>query len=65
MAVVFAPFRRMYSHKREFQQYLDDKRLRDAEIAQFGIADDDYHADGVHRQQLDPFGRRAASRPHF
>lgn len=35
-----------------------DKRLRDAEIAQNGIEDSDYHADGVHRYQPDPYGKR-------
>ena len=31
--------------------YLDhEKRLEDAQIAQFGIDDDDYHPDGVHRK---------------
>ena len=30
--------------------YLDhEKRLEDAEVAQYGIDDGEYHADGVHR----------------
>ena len=33
--------------------YLDhEKRLEDAEIAQYGIDDDQYHADGVHRRHV-------------
>ena len=49
-----------YAKFNEFRNYYLDleKRLRDAEIAQFGIEDDDYHADGVHRRQRDPFARR-------
>ena len=32
--------------------YLDhEKRLEDAQVAQFGIDDDDYHPDGVHRKR--------------
>lgn len=45
-----------HSYKRDY--YWDhDKRLRDAEIAQFGIDDNEFHADGIHRRQPDPFSR--------
>lgn len=45
-----------HSYKRDW--YWDhDKRLEDALVAQFGIEDEGYHPDGIHRNDRDTWPR--------
>ncbi len=52
-------FQRPLNHSYKKDWYWNhDKRLQDALVAQVGIVDEGVHADGLHKNQPDPFGRR-------